>query len=86
VRFDAPKVDPAGVAPLALDGVETDLTEILADDVSRSVKQGLSARQARPAVAVARRRSDSSLTHCRAHTTGWNHIGALTQHLYEGRS
>ncbi len=39
----APKADPADVAALALDGIETDLTEILADDVTRSVKQGLSA-------------------------------------------
>jgi NAD(P)-dependent dehydrogenase (short-subunit alcohol dehydrogenase family) len=51
--IDAPKVDPAGAAALALDGVETDLTEILVDDVSGGVKQGLRAPPARPAAAVA---------------------------------
>ncbi len=49
----APKADPADVAALALDGIETDLTEILADDVTRSVKQGLSAPAARPSALVA---------------------------------
>ena len=49
-HIDAPKANPADVAALALDGIETDLTEILADDVTRGVKQGLSAP---PAVAVA---------------------------------
>ena len=49
----APKADPADVAALALDGVEADLTEILADDVTRNVKQGLSAPPARPPVVVA---------------------------------
>ena len=49
----APKADPADVAALALDGIETDLTEILAADVSRSVKQGLSAPPARPPAVVA---------------------------------
>jgi hypothetical protein len=44
----APKVDPARVAALALDGVEADFTEILADEVSRSVKQGLSSPPRRP--------------------------------------
>jgi NAD(P)-dependent dehydrogenase (short-subunit alcohol dehydrogenase family) len=52
-HISAPKADPADVAALALDGIETDLTEILADDVTRSVKQGLSAPPARPAAAVA---------------------------------
>jgi hypothetical protein len=42
------KTDPASVAALALDGIEADLTEILADDVSRNVKQGLSSPRARP--------------------------------------
>jgi hypothetical protein len=42
------KTDPAGVAALALDGIEADLTEIIADDVSRNVKQGLSSPPARP--------------------------------------
>ena len=42
-HIDAPKANPADVAALALDGIEADLTEILADDVTRGVKQGLSA-------------------------------------------
>jgi NAD(P)-dependent dehydrogenase (short-subunit alcohol dehydrogenase family) len=37
-----PKTDPARVAALALDGIEADLTEILADELTRNVKQGLS--------------------------------------------
>jgi NAD(P)-dependent dehydrogenase (short-subunit alcohol dehydrogenase family) len=49
----APKADPADVAALALDGIEADLTEILADEVTRSVKQGLSAPPARPLPVVA---------------------------------
>ena len=49
-HIDAAKANPADVAALALDGIETDLTEILADDITRNVKQGLSAP---PAVAVA---------------------------------
>ena len=49
-HLDVPKANPADVAALALDGIEADLTEILADDITRSVKQGLSAP---PAVAVA---------------------------------
>ena len=52
-HIDAPKANPADVAALALDGVETDLTEILADDLTRNVKQGLSAPPARPPAAVA---------------------------------
>ncbi|WP_329123508.1 SDR family oxidoreductase [Streptomyces sp. NBC_01353] len=36
------KVDPAEVAAQALDGIEKGLPEILADDVTRQVKQGLS--------------------------------------------
>ena len=47
-HIDADKTDPALVAALALDGIEADLTEILADDVTRSVKQGLAAAAARP--------------------------------------
>jgi NAD(P)-dependent dehydrogenase (short-subunit alcohol dehydrogenase family) len=39
--LDAPKVDPAAVASLALDGVENGLVEVLADDVTRQVKAGL---------------------------------------------
>ena len=49
-HLDVAKANPADVAALALDGIEADLTEILADDITRSVKQGLSAP---PAVAVA---------------------------------
>ncbi|MEU6670357.1 SDR family oxidoreductase [Streptomyces sp. NPDC046727] len=39
---DAPKSSPQGVAALALDGVETGAYEVLADDISRQVKAGLS--------------------------------------------
>jgi hypothetical protein len=49
-HIDAAKANPTDVAALALDGIETDLTEILADEITRDVKQGLSAP---PAVAVA---------------------------------
>jgi hypothetical protein len=49
-HIDAPKANPADVAALALDGIEADLTEILADEITRGVRQGLSAP---PAVAVA---------------------------------
>ena len=42
-HIDVAKANPADVAALALDGIETDLTEILADDITRNVKQGLSA-------------------------------------------
>ena len=52
-RINAPKVDPADVAALALDGIENDLTEILADDTTRSVKQGLSRPPAPPAAVAA---------------------------------
>ncbi|WP_030381100.1 MULTISPECIES: SDR family oxidoreductase [unclassified Streptomyces] len=45
------KVDPAEVAAQALDGVERGLPEILADDVTRLVKQGLAAAPAAPAAA-----------------------------------
>lgn len=38
----ADKADPADVAAQALDGIEAALPEILADDVTRQVKQGLS--------------------------------------------
>lgn len=39
---DAPKSDPAVIAGLALDGVEAGAPEVLADDLSRQVKAGLS--------------------------------------------
>jgi NAD(P)-dependent dehydrogenase (short-subunit alcohol dehydrogenase family) len=51
-HIDAPKADPAEVAALALDGIENDHTEVLADDTTRSVKQGLS-RPLDPPAAVA---------------------------------
>jgi NAD(P)-dependent dehydrogenase (short-subunit alcohol dehydrogenase family) len=51
--IDAPKADPAEVAALALDGIENDLTEILADDTTRTVKQGLSAPPATPTAVAA---------------------------------
>ncbi|MFE2971762.1 SDR family oxidoreductase [Streptomyces sp. NPDC059340] len=41
-RIDAPKSSPASVAALAVDGVETDAYEVLADEVTRQVKAGLS--------------------------------------------
>ncbi|MFE2608006.1 SDR family NAD(P)-dependent oxidoreductase, partial [Streptomyces mirabilis] len=41
-HIDAPKSSPAGVAALALNGVETDAYEVLADEVTRQVKAGLS--------------------------------------------
>ncbi|MEV6116343.1 SDR family oxidoreductase [Streptomyces sp. NPDC052109] len=40
--IDAPKSAPADIAALALDGIETGAYEVLADDVSRNVKAGLS--------------------------------------------
>jgi NAD(P)-dependent dehydrogenase (short-subunit alcohol dehydrogenase family) len=40
-RVDAPKLDPAFVAGLALDGVAAGDFEILADDLSRQVRAGL---------------------------------------------
>ncbi|MGW1887409.1 SDR family oxidoreductase [Streptomyces sp. NPDC001970] len=41
-HVDAPKVSPESVAALALDGVETDAFEVLADETSRQVKAALS--------------------------------------------
>ena len=38
---DAPKTDPAHVAALALDAVESGVPEVLVDDVSRQVRAGL---------------------------------------------
>jgi NAD(P)-dependent dehydrogenase (short-subunit alcohol dehydrogenase family) len=38
----APKADPADIARLAIDGIEQDLYEIVADDTSRYVQAGLS--------------------------------------------
>ena len=52
-HITAPKADPADVAALALDGIENDLTEILADDTTRNVKLGLSATPAPPAAVAA---------------------------------
>jgi len=40
--LDAPKSSPADVARLALEGVEAGAFEVLADDISRQVKQSLS--------------------------------------------
>ncbi|MEU6140548.1 SDR family oxidoreductase [Streptomyces sp. NPDC047081] len=42
-RIDAPKIDAHTVAALALDGIESGAPEVLADDISRQVKAGLSA-------------------------------------------
>lgn len=41
-----PKIAPAEVARLALDGVEAGALEVLADEISQAVKQGLSAADA----------------------------------------
>jgi NAD(P)-dependent dehydrogenase (short-subunit alcohol dehydrogenase family) len=41
-HIDGPKSDPAVVAGLALDGVEQGRFEVLADDLSRNVRAGLS--------------------------------------------
>jgi NAD(P)-dependent dehydrogenase (short-subunit alcohol dehydrogenase family) len=41
--FDVPKTPPALVAQRAFDGLEAGLPEVLADDIARQVKQGLSA-------------------------------------------
>ncbi|MEU4326873.1 hypothetical protein [Nonomuraea dietziae] len=38
-----PKVSPALVAAMTLDGVEAGLTEVLVDELSRAAKAGLSA-------------------------------------------
>jgi NAD(P)-dependent dehydrogenase (short-subunit alcohol dehydrogenase family) len=40
-HLDVPKIDPALVAKLALDGVEAGAAEVLADDTSRDVQRGL---------------------------------------------
>lgn len=40
------KADPAGVAALALDGLAAGVTEVLADDITRQVKQNLAAAPA----------------------------------------
>lgn len=39
--IEAPKVDPAGVAKMAIDGIESDSFEILADETSRNLQRGL---------------------------------------------
>ena len=43
--YEAAKSSPADVARLTLAGVEAGLAEVLADDITRQVKQGLSAAQ-----------------------------------------
>ena len=40
--LDAAKSDPADIARIAIDGIEADQTEIVADDISRTVLGGLS--------------------------------------------
>jgi NAD(P)-dependent dehydrogenase (short-subunit alcohol dehydrogenase family) len=42
-RVTAPKVSPQHVAQLALDGIEADAPEVLADELTRQVKAGLAA-------------------------------------------
>jgi NAD(P)-dependent dehydrogenase (short-subunit alcohol dehydrogenase family) len=44
--FDVPKTPPSVVAARALDALELDAGEVMADDVSQQVKEGLSARAA----------------------------------------
>ncbi|WJM11029.1 SDR family oxidoreductase [Paenibacillus sp. PK1-4R] len=39
--IDAPKTNPTDIAKIAIDSIEADLYEILADDTSRNVQQGL---------------------------------------------
>jgi NAD(P)-dependent dehydrogenase (short-subunit alcohol dehydrogenase family) len=39
--FDVPKLDPADIASLALDGMAADEYEIIADDLSRQVQADL---------------------------------------------
>lgn len=39
--MDAPKSSPREVAVQALDGIEQDAYEVLADDITRQVKAGL---------------------------------------------
>src|SRR3954447_150560 len=46
------KADPAQVAALALDGIEASRAEVLADDLSRRVREGLAAPPAPPTVAA----------------------------------
>ncbi|MER6734479.1 SDR family oxidoreductase [Streptomyces puniciscabiei] len=41
-NVDAPKSTPGDIAALALDGIEAGAYEVLADDITRSVKAGLS--------------------------------------------
>ncbi|MBX3604640.1 MAG: SDR family oxidoreductase [Piscinibacter sp.] len=50
--FDVPKSTPEQIVARALDGLEAGLTEVLADETTRQVKQGLAAAPAAP-VAVA---------------------------------
>jgi NAD(P)-dependent dehydrogenase (short-subunit alcohol dehydrogenase family) len=42
-KIDAPKVTPESVAAQALDGIESGAFEVLADDLTRQVKDGLAA-------------------------------------------
>ena len=44
--FDVPKTSPAVIAAVALDGIAADLPEILADEMTRAVKSGLSQQDA----------------------------------------
>ncbi|MCF7754539.1 SDR family oxidoreductase [Paenibacillus xylanexedens] len=39
--IDAPKTSPTAIAKIAIDSIEADLYEIIADDTSRNVQQGL---------------------------------------------
>ncbi|MFP5108646.1 SDR family NAD(P)-dependent oxidoreductase [Neobacillus sp. C211] len=41
-NIQAPKSDPKDIARIAIDGIEADLYEIVADDLTRNLQQGLS--------------------------------------------
>jgi len=51
-HLDVPKIDPAVVAKLALDGLAAGQPEVLADETSRQVQQGPGRRRHRPLPAV----------------------------------
>ena len=46
IRINGPKTSPAEIVACALDGLEAGLDEVLADERTRLVKQGLSAASA----------------------------------------
>lgn len=50
--IDAPKSDPAAIAALALDGVQDGVVEVLADDLTRTVKADLATNRGTVAVSM----------------------------------